>query len=187
MNFNLLKYKILIIVFFGGLVAGSLITNLAGYNVVKTWGIFNSTFINRYSSVSIDFWSMWNYIFVNRLKLFTVIVVASFTAITYYVFAGYMFYIGLSSGMVLSAMTMQYGLKGVGVFAVSIFPHFILYVGSVVLIEIKALSVRQKQQKVKADASMIIIITIALVMLFVGSLFETYINSSILRKILINL
>ncbi len=109
------------------IIIGTVFTNFAGYDNVIKWGIFTEDFIVKFLSINTGFSDVLKYVLKERIKLFLVMVLISLTPIrdklSYLVCA----YAGFCVGMILSALTMQYGARYLLLFFLAILCHMILY------------------------------------------------------------
>ena len=155
------------IVILAGVVAGTLLANLAIDNVTDKIGIFNPDFKNAFANVNLDGTLYLRYIFAMRLKEYiglwlVLLTPAAITGI--YVF---MAVVGISTGMMVSVSVMNMGVKGMFIYAAAVF--FI-----VSYIEKRHITMKKTT----------VAIMISLLFLITGTLYETYISPVLIGKLL---
>ena len=158
------------------IVIGTVFTNFAGYDSVKSWGIFTEDFIVKFLSINTGFRNVFFYVLKERIKLFLIMVLISLTSIrdklSYVVCA----YAGFCVGMILSALTMQYGVRYLLLFFLAILCHMILY--TVAIYGIFITSWRFK------DVKELIHLVVIIAVFALGILVESLMNYYVLPKVL---
>lgn len=126
--FDLLKKRrIWIISFWIGLSIGVIYANIKWFkcteeinNYISYWsGIISRSDINK-----ADF---QKYIFEYRVKELLMIFIFNLTVAGKIFNCGYLAYCGYSSALMESILTLKYGYKGIGMYVLSIMPHYIVY------------------------------------------------------------
>ena len=121
--------------------------------------------------------ALWQYIFKTRIKEFALLILLLITPVA--VPAVYIIFgiIGMSVGMVVSVSVMNMGIKGMFVYIVMTFPHYIIYAitiwetsrGSYVNINIRKIAMA---------------LLVSFILLLAGTLCEAYVNPGCLKMLL---
>lgn len=85
---------------------------------------------------------------------------------------------GMSSGLFLALVLMRYGLKGILLLAAGMFPHYFIYVPSLILI--LHLSKEKRTINGKFISQLFVITSVVII----GCILECYVNPEIVAKIL---
>lgn len=117
-----------------GVIAGTFFANLFGRENINTWGLYNSDYLEMMSAVSFDYGQLWGYVALERAKLFGIMLLCGLTSIKTVCMFGFMLLGGFEFGVMISMAVMQYGGIGVILVIISLFPQWIFYVASVMLI-----------------------------------------------------
>lgn len=127
--FDILKSKkTWIISFLAGLSIGVIYANVKWFGCTEEINTYISYWNERISNSNIDQSDFQKYIFEYRIRELLMIFVFNLTVAGKLFNCCYLGYCGYSSALVESILTLKYGYKGMGMYAVSIFPHYIVYV-----------------------------------------------------------
>lgn len=120
------EYKISVF-FFIGLIIGSLFINLFCDYFYDKLGIYSSYFLSSYKSIDVDSRNL--FIYSLKEKSLEVFVVLFFSCIVFgKIFVNlYVIYKGMAISLLISSAIIKYGLGGIIVYIVTIFPHYITY------------------------------------------------------------
>ncbi len=189
------KNDILIIIFFIGLIVGTIFANIFRTLYINEINIVNDYFSNKLVNMDIEYGSLLKYILFSRIKYFIILWLFSITILGLPVIFIYLIYSGFLVGFIISISTMKYGIMGILLFIVYLFPHGIIYI-PVIAISIQRAFIMCKRMYymkngVKVNKKNIILeylftIILLLVMIIIGCFIETYINSNILQSFLKN-
>lgn len=128
------KNQYYVISFLAGLMVAILIMAL----VVKKDGLvvsmFGRDYFENYSLVTVDKLEFWKYVLWNRFKLLVLWALIGQSRNYETVYIGAVGVIGAFLGVAMSAVAMNYGLGGIGVFLALTMPHGIFYFISAFLV-----------------------------------------------------
>lgn len=109
------------------IVIGTVLTNFAGYSKVSGWNIFSESVVSRMINSDKSFADVLSVVAAKRVRLFAVIFLISISPLkeklSYVICA----YAGIGMGVILSALTMQYGARYLLLFMLAILCHMMLY------------------------------------------------------------
>ena len=109
--------KKLLTVFCVGVLAGFFIMNIGKSILLDNTGLFDEDTLYRLKYMSVDGSALFCYIF--RKRMLVLILMAG--------------WYGMSSGVFLSALTTRYGIKGLVLAIVSVFPQYVFYIPAVIM------------------------------------------------------
>ena len=118
------KYILLLPV---AIIIGTVFANFAGITAVRRWGSFSGEYMDKFLSVNIEFSRVLSFVFRKRIRLYVVAVLASMTRIKDKFALCICAYWGFSAGVVIAALSMQYGTRYLIIFFCGILCHMILY------------------------------------------------------------
>ena len=171
--------------FFGTVVVGTLVANLLPDNYIKAVNIWGEDYILNYINKYIEYKTCFEYALSLRIRTYVavfIIMCSPFVKKSGYVLVGY---VGLLWGIMSSFILMQYGINGLRICFFLVFPHYVFYVMAVIMTYIKLLRVR-KSAKNKPDWTIVAVIILSVGCIIAGSMCEAWVNSEIMRKILMN-
>ncbi len=175
------KYKFVIFLFVG-IILGTCYINLIKKGVITTMDIYSDNYLSDYIDISVNNVSLWQYIVKTRLRDFIILCGIGLTVFSNMILSAYMCYLGVCNGILISMAVLHYGLGGVLVYIVSVFPQYIFY-GLTLYLITKLFTVSGYSIKTIVARNVIIIIAIAIGLLLVGTYFEAYINPVLLKKL----
>lgn len=173
----------LLIVFFGGIIAGSIVVNLIPFSWVQAMNVWSAEYITAFMSKTIRFTSMFNYLLKLRGRIMGglfIIMLTPFISKLVYILPAY---IGAAWGMVSSIIMMEHGVNGLRICFFLVFPHFIFYTLGIGMTAYKLLRLRSTQSR-KPDISLICVILFAVLAIAAGIMCEAYINTAVFAKLL---
>lgn len=154
--------------------------------------LLNKNYFQLIQTMDIDYKQLRNYVLWKDFRNYILLWGLSFTKFGISYIALFILYYGFQSGFFLSVIIMGYGLKGFLLVIGYTFPQIIIYV-PVMLISLQGGywlcrnlyhdNIHRKGPR-EVVAKYIIFIVILGFFLFLGALLETYVGSSILRRIL---
>lgn len=167
------KYILLLPV---AIIVGTVFANFAGIAAVRRWGIFSVDYTDKFLSVSIEFSRVLSYVFRKRIRLYVVAVLASMTKIKDKFALCICAYWGFSAGVVMAALSMQYGARYIIIFFCGILCHMILYGIGICAIFMNVGNTDSKKKALRYLASVLVY--------FLGMIAETVMNCCILPVVL---
>lgn len=185
-----------IYLFMIGLFLGILIVNV-GYDAwIKDGSLLGTDMIARLKNSVPDGSGLFGYIIKRRLFTVCMLGLLATTIIGLPAVCGYICYIGLSAGCLLSVAVIRYGIRGLLLMAAGIFPQGILLIPSYIALFVWAVGVNRmlysrnpykeyyikysKQVYLKKGLQIIGIIAVVIM----GCLLESYVNPKMLHFIL---
>jgi len=142
--------------------------------------------MEKYNTITINYPTLWKYVAQDRIRDIIFLSVISLTSISISIFMLYLFYIGIGIGLVVSMATMQYGIFGLWIYVVSIFPQYIFY-GLAFYIIANNLVKSKKQESIKPNYRFVASIIISCILVLLGTCTETFINPSLMKNIIYNM
>lgn len=115
-------------VFLLGFFAGILIMNGGRETLLSRTGIFDEYSLYRMKYMTIDKGSFFLYVLQERMGTVLFMVMSATTVLGVAVVYGYAAWLGMSIGMLLSAIAIRYGLKGMFLFGGACLPQQLLYI-----------------------------------------------------------
>lgn len=120
--------------FCGGLLAGILIMNIGKSILLEGTGLLDEGTLYRMKYMTVDSNALFCFILRNRIGRLAVLAVLSTTYLGLAAYYGLSFWYGMSAGAFLAALTLRYGLKGILLAFVSMFPQYLIYIPSVLML-----------------------------------------------------
>lgn len=121
------------LIFLAGLLAGFLLTNMGKGILLTDTGLFDEATLYRMKYMTVDSSALFCYLLRERLCCILLLAVAVTTYLGRVVCRGAVLWYGLSAGAFLTALMLRYGIKGVFLAVVGIFPQYLLYVPAFLL------------------------------------------------------
>lgn len=131
-----LKYKYMIL-FFIGIIAGSLCMNIFCEYFYDKLGIYSTYFLENFKGISVDTSNLLAYTFKDLLKEVAITLLLSFMSFGGIYLKLYCTYKGITIGLLISASVLKYGFGGVLIYILSVFPHYITY-GALIVVLIRS-------------------------------------------------
>jgi hypothetical protein len=196
--FSSVRGKYLLYVFFLGIVLGTLFLNFAVPDYSDEIGIFGNYFVDKFNSLQISKPDLFSFVLTSRIKEMALLLLFGLTIVNTFYNVIYCLFLGFSTGLFISSLTISYGIKGIWFYIVSIFPQYIVYIFLVVFAINKFLQINhriynkngQQDNVFQIGNSKNIILNIMLIIFFVLILciieawLEAYVNTSLLKKLL---
>lgn len=120
-------------VFCLGILAGIFVINFGKSMMLERSGILDEDTLYRLKYMSVDGNALFCYVLRKRMTVFLLMAVLATTYLGYAVCIGAAAWCGMSAGAFLSVLFLRYGLKGLMLALVSIFPQFLFYVPAVIM------------------------------------------------------
>ncbi|MCD7835393.1 MAG: stage II sporulation protein M, partial [Lachnospiraceae bacterium] len=113
--------------FFTGFIAGILVMYFGKSILLENTGLLDeNTFVDM-KYMTVDSTALFYYVLKKRAGTALIIMILSTTYLGLIVCAAFSIWYGAAAGMFMSALLIRYGIKGLLLFVVSIFPQYILY------------------------------------------------------------
>lgn len=160
------------------------------------WGNINlidGDYLKKIRNANIDYSDLMGYVYWNIFRPFVLFWIVCVTALGIPYISLCLIYIGFQSGFFLTIVFMKYGFKGILLTLGYTFPHYLIYIPVIYLCLrsgfsfCKILHYGNISRRGKSELIMkyILLIIGFGILLAIGGLVETYINTYILRKILV--
>lgn len=120
-------------VFCLGVLAGISAIGFGKSILLEHTGIFDEDTLYRLKYMSVDGNALFCYVFRKRLTVFLVTAVLTTTYLGYAVCVGAAAWCGMSAGAFLTTLFFRYGLKGLVLALVSIFPQYLFYIPAIMM------------------------------------------------------
>lgn len=121
------------LLFIAGLILGFLTMNIGKGTWLINTGLFDEDTLYQMKYMTVDSGALFCYILRKRMCGVLVLSVAATTYLGMAVCMGAVFWYGISAGVFFSALLLRYGIKGIVLAVVSIFPQYLLYVPAFLL------------------------------------------------------
>lgn len=124
-----------LLIWFGvGLVFSFVVIGAGGQMLLDRTGLLDESSLYRMKYTSLETGGFGAYVLGKRLgKMFLLILIAS-TYLGVAAMCAYTAWLGFSLGMILTVSTVRYGLKGIVLTIVMLFPQYLLYVPAYILL-----------------------------------------------------
>lgn len=191
----------LLIIFIMGIVAGTLFINIFCSGGYDKFGIYSKYFIDIFHDFDVEKRELFLYSFWNRTKEILLLLVLSCTSLGSIAAEVFLAYKGLTVGILISVYVVQYGIGGLLLYGMSVFPHYITYVLMVMLMVSFSKEIYNCLKKYREDlqahireagrmiiktklASYLKCLFLIFILNVLTSYLETFINLSIMKNIL---
>jgi len=176
-----------------GMLLGILLMNLGKSILLENTGLFDEHTLYHMKNVTVDSDALFVYVLGERAKFFLFLIVATTTYLGLIICRGVMIWYGVSAGAFVTALTLRYGLKGILLAAVSVFPQYLLYGPAILALLLwceemfreiyckgEAWGNFEKRDNVKRFGQLLKI----LILVMAGSFLEGYFNAKLLMGFL---
>lgn len=177
----------MIFAFFAGIISA----NLLGIEKLTSYGVLNSYFLDKLSSVTIHYKELAVQIFLLRMKELIGLVVLSFFLKRISVWKACIVFLLFSFGLLMTAAIFNFGWKGIVVAIVILFPQWIFYGVGLYLLEKGSRRINgvegnlyHYQDSKRRYGFIMTLYVIVFGIVIIGVMTESYMNPSILKKIL---
>lgn len=179
------RYRMYVNLFCVGLVAGIFILNIGKSFLLDNTALLDEYTLYQMKYMTVDSSALFWYVFRRRILGVLALLIASTTYLGLLACRGVVLWYGFSAGIFLATLIARYGLKGILLAGVSMFPQYILYVPVMLMLltwcevlfrgiyyrDGETESENKKTAMVRAGKVFLIIVAMA-----VGCLLESYIN-----------
>lgn len=111
-----------------GLLAGILVINIGKSILLESTGLFDEDTLYRMKYMTVDSSALFCYILRKRIGRLLILAVLSTTYLGLVACMGTVFWYGMSAGILLASLTVRYGVKGIMLAVLSVFPQYLIYV-----------------------------------------------------------
>ncbi len=125
--------KNLLPVFCAGMLAGILAINIGKSTFVENTGLFDESVLSGMKYMTVDGSALFYYVLRKRMVLLLTMAVLATTYLGFAVCVGAAGWCGMAAGTFVSALVLRYGLKGLVLAVVGVFPQYLFYVPAVAL------------------------------------------------------
>ena len=186
----------LLYLFMLGLVLGILFVNIRHDVWIKDDGLLNAEMMKQLKSTEPDGSYLFGYIVRHRVSVILIVSMLASTFIGLPVVCAYVCYLGASAGCMLSVAVIRYGVRGLFFMAASIFPHGLLLIPAYLMLFIWSLdcnrnlytSIDGVQGRYFLGKQFILSKVLRLLgillLVIIGCLVESYVNSQIVHFVL---
>ena len=126
-NLNSGRRNILAI-FCAGLAVGILVINMGMSILLEDTGLFDEDTLYCVKYMTVDSSALFCYVLRKRMGRLLILAVLSTTYLGLVVCGGCVFWYGMSAGTFLASLMIRYGVKGIMLAVVSVFPQYLFYV-----------------------------------------------------------
>ena len=165
--------RIIGLLVFISLTAGSLFANIYCSENVSELGAFNYDYIEKMQSMNINGRDLFQYVLTERLKVWGLLFLLSFTSIAGLIHLGYILSFGFLLGLTCSTMVMIHGFMGTIYFFFLCLISQMLYLGAVMAGMYGGM--QRKKSKTGGNRIIFLVLT-ALVLLCFSAFAETALN-----------
>lgn len=179
-----------------------LISFFAGIVIMYIWKealLFNTGLLDEYSLyhmkyMTLDKNALFFYVLSKRFKVVILTIILATTYLGLFFLLGLTIWYGTATGMVLAAVLIRYGLKGIFLILAGVFPQYLFYIPALVLLVSMCENLYQNigMKKIMGDKALLhgswtryflrYIILIFIVLL--GCILESYLNPFIIKNLL---
>lgn len=114
--------------FCAGLLAGILVLYIGKSILLENTGLFDEDTLYHMKYMTVDSSALFCYILRKRIGKLLILAVLSTTYLGLAACMGTVFWYGMSAGVLLASLTIRYGVKGIVLAVISIFPQYLIYV-----------------------------------------------------------
>lgn len=168
-----------------GLIIGSLFTNFVYQDYLAYGGQVKSLVLNNQKLYSASI-SLFFYILFKRGKQYAILCLAGYLLRPWVFLYGFTFSMAFFLGSMLSLQIIQMGMKGLCLVLISLFPHFICYVISIIL-QMKRNFKKEKEEILYGKRDFFFLrysILFEIIFIILGCILESFINPSIMAGVL---
>ena len=169
------RYRFILFIF-AGMIVGTVLFNIFIKLKITDADLLGNDYLAIYDSVRINGITVWKYVLKSRMKWLVFLVLAGITKIRIPIYA--LFTMAAGAGILISIMVLKYGLMGIAVFLISIFPQFIFYGIMYVLM----LKIFIESTGLVGMRKNLILAGIIIAMFIVGTYMEAFLNPIALKK-----
>ena len=179
-------YNRIILIFTVGFLAGVILVYVGQQAFVINSGFLDGAVLQQLRSLEADHLKLFQYSLRERLWPAGCLIIMTFAGAGGLTVCIYLIWSGLCAGVILSVLSVRYGILGVLIFAGGIFPQAFLLVPAYVLLFEWCISFSAKDRtdargKGKGPVRLGVVLTV-LILLLTGCFAESYLNPVIIDK-----
>jgi len=177
----------LLTIFTVGVFAGMVIMNLGKSILLENTGLLDEYTLYEMKYMTVDNSALFCYIIGTRLRSLLTLAVLSTTYLGMLVCGGVTFWYGICGGAFLAASVLRYGVKGILLVIVGLFPHYLIYVPAMIVLLLWCQRLNRKIYFEKTELSVLhsLIQLVGILLVFlVGCVLESFLNPYFLRGFL---
>lgn len=125
---KLTESQIQLICFLAFIIMGSIYTNFVIRSNVNDYDLIFNFFYNKINANEVMKTDLFEFILINRIKIFLVLWIIGFTLFSYYIDLILTAYYGFSFGLVFSTALMHNGFSSYFLVFLLLLPHYLIYV-----------------------------------------------------------
>ena len=179
-------------IFIAGIAAGILFMNIGKSILLDNTGLFDEYTLSSMKYMTVDSNALFSYVFRERMIKLLVLAVLATTYLGLAVCVCTIAWYGMSAGAFLAALTLRYGIKGIFLALVSLFPQYLFYVPVLLSLLVWCMSlyrgIYNRTINLGEDKTFLIkkLLTLSLIFLAAaaGCLLEAYVNPYFLQNYL---
>lgn len=172
----------LVILFFFGIMVGSIIANLIPFSWVQAMNVWSADYITAFMSKAVKYSTMFRYLLRIRGLIMIGLCLVMMTPFAKKLLYIIPVYIGAAWGMISSIILMEHGINGIRICFFLLFPHFIFYAAGIIMMLYKIL--RRAVASKGIDLTFLLVFLFAAMMIVAGIMAESYINVSVMPWVL---
>ena len=115
-------------IFLTGFAAGILVMNIGKTILLDNTGLFDEYSLYGMKYMTVDSNALFSYVFRERILKLLALAVLSTTYLGLAVCVCTVAWYGMSAGAFLAALTLRYGVKGIFLAVISLFPQYLFYI-----------------------------------------------------------
>lgn len=181
--------------FFTGFIAGILIMYFGKSVLLESTGLLDeNTFVDM-KYMTVDGSALFYYVLKKRMGSALILTILSTTYLGLLICTIFSIWYGAISGAFMSALIIRYGIKGLFLAVVSIFPQYILYFPAFAALLILCSELNRKiyfqkygyqgvEGRAKLISGKLIVFLVIIAVIFVGCVLESFCNPKILLSFL---
>lgn len=194
-NYRLREGKLpLITIFTVGILAGILFVNLGKSILLESTGLLDEYALYQMKYMTVDSKALFYYVLKERLTGLMLLAVMSTTYLGLVVCAGAAFWYGMCAGMFLATSVIRYGVKGLLLVVVGIFPQYLVYVPAMLWMLLWCQSLYQviyldktygaKQPDISFLYPRLLRLTGIFALFLLGCVLESFLNPTLMKGLL---
>ena len=181
--------RMLIFVFVFGLVMGTVLINTMNRGYYDKINVLQDHYVNLISDVVVNKALVLRNGIIEYYKEFALILIFNCFVFGKVYNGIYLFLKGAGVGIVLSSYVMKYSIKGLPIYILSIFPHYLFYVPAVILTICAGISMRNivlnnGNNNIRLFKKLSVYFVWILLFSFIVAFFEAYVNVNVYKSFL---
>ncbi|MDR0949150.1 MAG: stage II sporulation protein M [Lachnospiraceae bacterium] len=177
-----------------GLVLGILVMNIGKSLFLEKTGLFDEASLYQMKYMTVDGNTLFVYVLWERLKLIAFLILLASTYLGIFIISASALWVGITTGMFLSALVIRYGMKGILFALVGIFPQYLLYIPAFIALFLwseqlyrslhatATVTTSESGRKVLFQKLLMLLMIIGAVV--IGCLLESYVNPYLMSRLL---